>query len=245
MSPAEAMSLLEQEREDMQAVSTGEARIQDLNTRYKERRVQIARGLRLLGVSDPNLHSDLWAWHGKWSNGDLPTYRSRREYLRDLFTPIVESLQQRANGGSASPRHEPTGWPRVDRDLDRMRFGLETAQSELEFQQVGLACREILISVGQAVFDPSRHALADGVAPSSTDAYRMIEAYFAHELSGSSHEAIRSHAKSACKLAVDLQHRRTADRRSALLCAEATRTVVNLAAVVSGHLRDFPCPSGS
>ena len=107
--------------------------------------------------------------------------------------------------------------------------------NEEEFQTVGFLCRETLVSLAQAVYEPTRHAVGNGVKPSKTDAKRMLEAYFSAELKGSSDEAARKHAKAALDLANELQHRRTADLRQAALCAEATRTVVNIVAIISGR----------
>jgi hypothetical protein len=100
---------------------------------------------------------------------------------------------------------------------------------------VGLLCRETLISVGQAVYDRASHPPLDSVEPSATDAKRMLEAYFAAELGGQSHEAERKHARAAFDLANALQHHRTAVFRQAALCAEATASVVNIVAIVSGR----------
>jgi hypothetical protein len=235
MTYSDGIALIEAERDSMLSVSTGGPRIQELNPAYLIRRKQVAAFLREHGLEDPNRYSDLWAWYGKWSNGDLPTYQSRREFLRELFAPTLQALAQRSAGHAASPVAQPTGWLRVDRDIDTYRLRLEQARAELEFQQVGLCCREALISLGQAVFDPQKHAPSDGVKPSDTDAFRLIEAFFTAELGGSSNETVRAHAKSAVRLANELVHRRTADRRAALLCAEATRTVINLAAIVAGR----------
>lgn len=235
MTNKEAIGLLEAERDVMVAVSTGGPRIQELNPAYLLRRRQIADHLRSIGLEDPNRYADLWSWYGKWSNGDLPTYQSRREYIRDLFAPVIGALTSRAGGSPAQPVAQPTGWPRVDRDIDSVRRHLENAQTEMDFQLVGVCCREALISLGQVLYDPAKHVPTDGTKPSDTDATRMIEAYFSVELAGSSHETVRAHAKSAFRLANELQHKRTANRRAALLCAEATRTVVNLAAIVAGR----------
>jgi hypothetical protein len=130
---------------------------------------------------------------------------------------------------------EPTGWQKVDRQLQEVRSRLDEADTEERYQAVGLFCREVLISVAQEVFDPARHPLIDEKAPSDTDARRMLEAFFEAELKGSANEDARRHAKAAIQLAVALQHRRTADFRMAALCAEATASVVNLLAVLSGR----------
>jgi hypothetical protein len=128
---------------------------------------------------------------------------------------------------------EPTGWQKVDRQLQEAKLRLQTAGSEEQFQAVGLVCREVLITVSQTVFNPTRHKSPDGVNPSDTDAKRLLEAIFEVELQGSANEEARAHAKAAVKLAYALQHKRTADFRMAALCSEATVSVVNLLAVLT------------
>jgi hypothetical protein len=130
---------------------------------------------------------------------------------------------------------ELTGWQIVDRQFQEVRLRLDTAVSEEHFQAVGLLCREALISVAQAVYDAVRYPPLDGIAPSTTDARRMLEAIFHRELEGSANEEARAHAKAALKLALALQHMRTADFRTAALCAEATASCVNLLAVLAGR----------
>lgn len=129
---------------------------------------------------------------------------------------------------------EPTGWPRVDRQMDEVRSRLREASTEEQFQAVGLLCRETLISLAQAVYDRQRHPTLDGVAASDADAKRMLEAFVAVELAGNANEEARSHAKAALRLALALQHDRTAAFRTAALCAEATASVVNITGVLAG-----------
>jgi hypothetical protein len=130
---------------------------------------------------------------------------------------------------------EPTGWQKVDRQLQEVRVRLDSAETEEQFQAVGLLCREVLISVAQEVFDPSRHVVADHIEVSDTDAKRMLDAILGSELDGATNEEARSHAKAAVRLALALQHRRTADFRTAALCAEATSSTVNILAVLAGR----------
>jgi hypothetical protein len=145
---------------------------------------------------------------------------------RPLFSPA------RPNGITRAVE-EPTGWPKVDRQLQEVRARLDAATTEEQCQIVGLLCREVLISVGQAVYDAARHTTSDGVQPSDTDAKRLLEAIFETELTGSVNEEARAHARAAVRLALALQHKRTADYRTAALCAEASTSVVNLAAIVA------------
>jgi hypothetical protein len=227
--------LIESQIDLMIAVATGGPKIQLKNYEYKERRDLIRHKLQSLGQHDPNPFDDLWAWYGRWSKGDLPSYQSRREFVRDLYCPLLEELTEATAAGCRfEPSREPTGWEKVDRTVDKIMTGLEKAKDETEFQTVGLLCRECLISLAQAVFDPNKHKPTDGTEASETDAYRMLEAYFSAEFPGSENEALRKHAKASLTLANSLQHKRTAKYKDAALCSEATRTTVNIVAITSG-----------
>jgi len=225
--------LIEAQIDLMIAVATGGPRIQSKNDEYKERKELIREKLRELPRKDPNPFDDLWGWYGRWSSGDLPSYQSRREYVRRLYRPLLEELAAGAPRNPAEPSREPTGWDKVDRTVDKIVSSLAEANQEEEFQTIGLLCRECLISLALAVFDPARHRPSDGVKPSDTDAFRMLDAYFSAEYRGGENEALRRHAKASLNLANELQHKRTAQYKDAALCSEATRTVVNIVAITS------------
>lgn len=218
----------------MIAVATGGPRIDSVNSEYRERRQRIQAGLANFGLQDPNPYADLWDWYGKWSS-DLPTYITRRQFVRELYEPLQRQLRNAESGLPIGVEREPTGWERVDRTLDKMRAQLATAHHEEDFQRIGLLGREVLISLGQAVYDPTKHKSPDAVTPSQTDASRMLGAYIASEFGGETNDALRKHAKASLGLAVELQHKRTADFRMAALCAEAVASVVNSIAIVSGR----------
>jgi hypothetical protein len=154
---------------------------------------------------------------------------------RDLEMPDLAELYKLKTG--ASRESEPTGWDRVDRTVTEIRSRLATAETEEQYQAVGLLCRETLISTSQAVYDPQLHPTLDGVAASPTDAKRMLEAYITIALGSAENEFVRKHTKASLDLAVSLQHKRMASFRDAALCVEATTSVVNLIAIMAG-LRD-------
>jgi hypothetical protein len=224
---------IETQKALMIAVATGGPRIKDVNKEYEERRMQIRQALARLEVEDPNPYSDLWTWYGKWSDGSLPSYQSRRKYIADLYQTLLDAL--RLSKTSIVEPIEPTGWARVDRSMEKIGRVLELAKNEEDFQSVALLCREAVISLAQVVYHPQRHATLDGISPSSTDAKRMLEGYLAKELEGQSHEYHRKFAKAVFDLTVNLQHRRTATFQDAALCAEATRAIVNTVAILSGQ----------
>jgi len=229
------ISEIEAQRNLMIAVATGGPRIQTVNAQYQQRRENIASMLESLGIPDPNPFADLWDWYGKWSSGDLPSYQSRRQFIAELYGPLLERLKRGTPTRASGIFNEPTGWAKVDRTLSEIRQRLERASTEEQFQAVGLLCREALISLAQTVFDASRHKILDGVDASPTDARRMLEAYLAAELAGGENKVARQHARAALDLANELQHKRTANFRQAALCAEATAAVVNLIAIMSGQ----------
>ncbi len=230
----DVLSTLHRMRDMMVAVSTGGPRIDDLNAEYREMYARAEKALHDRGLTHLNPFPDLWDWYGRWRSGDLPSYQSRREFLAGIFNPMFEQVRAHQSG-QAPPPAEPTGWPKVDRQVGEARRRLAEAETEEQFQAVGLLCREVLISLAQAVHDPARHPPLDGTTPSETDAKRLLEAYIAAELKGSSYEAPRMHAKAAYALAVDLQHKRTASFREAALCVEATSSAVNVIAILSGR----------
>lgn len=236
MTNDELVEEIEAQRSLMIGVSTGGYnRIPHVNDEYKERRHRIREALSERSIKDPNPFFDLWRWYGKWSSGDLPSYQSRRMYIAELYNPLVDRLQQGGMQIGSDLFDEPTGWIRVDRGIEGLRNRLETASNEEEFQTVGFLCRETLISLAQAVYDPDLLVAPEGTKPSETDAKRMLEGYISEALSGGSSEEARRHAKAALDLANNLQHRRTASFRDAALCAEATTAIVNLIAIVSGR----------
>lgn len=138
-------------------------------------------------------------------------------------------------GARISIIKEPTGWEKVDRQIQETKLRLDTASSEEHYQTIGLISREVLISLAEATYDVEKYPPLDGISPSKTDAGRMLESLLEIELKGGTNKEARSHAKAALKLAIALQHKRTADFKTAVLCAEATASVVNIVAIICGR----------
>lgn len=231
-APDQLLPELLTQRNEMIAVAIGGRRIDDANDYYRARERRISAGLKALGLDNPNPHGDLWDWYRKWKS-DFPSYAERRQYINEMYQPIIDSLVEVPP--PPVPVREPTGWERVDRTLEKAHASLSAARDAEDYQAVGLLCREIIISVAQAVYDPTIHQSPDGITPSETDGGRMIEAFLATAVSGGSNENIRRHARASLQLAVELQHKRTADFRTAALCLEATSSVVNILAILSGR----------
>ena len=224
----ELLGLINSLKSIMISVATGGPRIQEKNDEYVSLKIEASHILDKLGLSDPNPFVDLWSWYGRWSDGSMPRYQDRRQFISALYQPLIEQINNTEKNVATAPLDEPTGWERVDRNWLKIKKLMEDANDEEDFQAIGHQCREIMISVAQVIYNPDEHISTDGVVPSKTDAKRMIEAYLSFTLPGSSNEEIRRHVKTTCDLANAVQHRRTASRKDALVCMEASRTVLNL-----------------
>jgi len=231
----ELIKSLEKIKNIMVSVSTGGARIQDVNKEYQLAFEIASEGLAERNIKNEIPFSDLWEWYGKWSDGSLPHYQNRREFLSKMFSPMLDAIKKGQKKTVNPLFEEPTGWMRVDRGMSEIKKRLFQASTEEQYQAVGLLCRETLISLAETVFIEGEHPTVDGVVPSKTDAKRMLEAYLGFTLPGKSNENIRRHAKASLDVANDLTHRRTAEFRLAALCAEATNAVMNIVAITSGR----------
>lgn len=213
---------------------TGNAAIQDINDYYMAREARIVALCAANGVPYENPHDDLWHWFRHYKE-HFGTYAERRQYVRELFKPAIRAVSGRTF--ATVPEREPTGWERVDRGLAKARADLDVAAAEEAWQAVGLLCREVIISLAQAVHDPEVHPTTDekGTVISRTDARRLLEAWLHHEYEGGSNKEIRAHIRASLDLANNLQHRRTATRKLAALCLEATSSAVAVVAILAGR----------
>lgn len=230
MTDQEFIDYLERMKGLLISVSTGGPKISEVDSRYQQLYSLTVLEFMCRGLENPIPFVSLWDWYSRWSSGDYPTYQSRRDYISQLINPTLSFLK---TGQLSSP--EPTGWSRVDRCVAELRTRLVSAQTEEQYQAVGLLSREAMISAAQMVFNSAMHRTADGVQPSPTDGKRMLEAFISHELAGGANEEARRHARSTLDFAVALQHRRTATFRDAAMCVEATTSAINIVAILAGR----------
>ncbi|SKB69691.1 hypothetical protein [Dyadobacter psychrophilus] len=211
----------------MISVSTGGSRIQDVNDIYQEKFAKVELALKRLSLDNPNPFSDLWRWYAKWSAGEMPQYKDRRTFIREMYGEFLKNLQSADHHQLLNVSVNLTGWERIGRTVRDFRSKLSQATTEEQFQTIGLLCRETIISLAQAVYIEEKHPTLDGIKASKTDAKRMLDAYIAAELGGSSNENLRKYARASNDLANELTHKRTANKQDASLCASATISLVN------------------
>ena len=224
---------VEREMDVMTAVATGGPRIQDADAEYRKRRSRIRRLTDQFGLEDPNPHPDLWAWYGKWSR-DLGTYAERRSYVRRLFAPLLQRIDdlQSDSLGSGLAETEVTGWDAVDGQVAQLRIRLASCATSEDAQAVGLLCRDIMISLANAAYDEDEHG-AVGVG-----AVERLNAVVGYLAAGTANERLRRLLKSTIDYANTVQHRRECSPAEAGIVAEATVAAVNLV----WRLSQFPVP---
>ena len=219
----------------MISVATGGQRIQEINNEYQKKFKVVDTALSRLNFQNPNPYKDLWEWYGKWSS-DFPTYRERRAYIREIYSTLLESLNETQEPESISITVDLSGWERIERSILEIKTRQNEATNEEQFQVVGLLCRETVITLAQSVFIADKHPILDGVEVSATDAKRMLEAYIAVELGGASNKKLRQFARSTLDLANELTHKRTASKKDASLCSIATLSLINFIGTIEGRI---------
>ena len=127
---------------------------------------------------------------------------------------------------------ESTSWEKVDKQVIVMREQLARAESEEGYQAVGHFGREVMISLAQAVIDPSEAVGEDGKTPSSSDAVRLLDAYIGKTLPGRGNEALRKAVRAVVQATSAVVHDRNATPKDAALVAELVTASVHLAHIL-------------
>jgi len=141
----ELLQLLEKQKSLMIDVATGGSRIQDVNDVYKKQRRIIRAELKKLNFEDPNPFYELWKWYGKWSSGELPSYQSRRDFISDMYQPLIDNLIETPSFLGEQIFLNVDSWEKLTSNINELGGLLRTAESSEQFQSIGLLCREMLI----------------------------------------------------------------------------------------------------
>lgn len=224
---------IETVRNIMISVSTGGSRIQEEENRYRTINATVVEKCKKANIVYNNDFKSLWDWYDKWK-AELPKYQERRLFVNNLFSPTFEALDTNTETSSVETLVNIDEWDRIKRTLAKIKRNSTIAKNEEDYQTVGLLCRELLISLAQAVFKPEMHGSTDddGTVIGKTDAVRMIENYIRFQLKGSYNEELRTFAKNANKLANTLTHKRNATKKDMMLTISSTVSVINLIGVL-------------
>jgi hypothetical protein len=157
---------------------------------------------------------------------ELPAFEENEEVAK-LKSNLYKKYSKFATSSLYMEDYQPTGWERVDRSIDEMKSRLEVAETEEQFQAIGMIGRETLITIAQQVFNADKHPTLDNVDASKTDAKRMLEAFLKYELKDTSEKA-RKFAKASVDFGNQLTHDRGATKREATMCLISINSVAAL-----------------
>ena len=232
---ASVIALINAEKDTLIKAGTGVLQIRDakVNNDYKAKHSYLVSILKQLGLEPVHSYNDLWDWYNDYNLRGLGTYQSRRVFIKDIFAPLLNTIQNSEESALQLISYEPTGWEKVDDGISRMKEVLTKANQTADFQSVGMYGRELLITLAQTVFDKDKHPSADGTEIGKADSKRMLEAYIHYCLHKKSKEREIKFAKSSIDFSNELTHNRTATQMDAELCYNAVLSTVHIIKVLN------------
>jgi hypothetical protein len=238
MSDAQAAEMLvDSVSGAMVSVATGGPEIKKVDASYKREHRALGAALKRLGIDYPNKYPDLWTWHGRWSQGDMPKYSDRRVYVAGLFAPIREALADLKQATHELAKGvgdgDPTGWPHIDAQLQRLQRLFREAKDADAYNGVGLQCLKLLTSLGHVVFDAETDLPGGEEEPGADDAKARISYFVRRVVPGKEGENVRKLANVAYAQANTAKHRHTATRIDAGVAANAAALIVSTLRLLS------------
>ena len=116
MNRQELTTYIERLSDLMVSVSTGGLRIEEADDTYKALYMKVTAELEDKGMPNKNSYSSLWDYYSYWSK-ELPTYQSRREYIRSLYKEILDKLHLEEEKKKIVERKENKGYTFKFEDL--------------------------------------------------------------------------------------------------------------------------------
>ena len=217
----------------MISVATGGPQINSEEIRYRRLHSQIEQDCKKLNLTYNNSFISLWDWYGKWK-ADFPSYQERRIFIRELFFFFLAYFEDTDSYSNIDTIVELGGWERIQRTITKIKRDSSSARNEEDFQAIGLLCRDVIISLAQAVYDPFVHGETDesGKSIGNTDAVRMIGNYVSVRLNGSHNKELRAYAKATNDMANRLTHKRSATKIDMLLTVSSTIALINFVGII-------------
>jgi hypothetical protein len=235
LSKQELLREIDYLKNTMISVSTGGQRIQSVEQQYKQTYNGVNQQLKKIDIENPNSHTSLWDWYGKWSN-DFPHYQERRDYINEMYKQLINVLSEAEDTRIVDIKIDLSGWNKINRTVIEINKREKQAQNEEQFQAIGMLCRELIITLAQTVYISEKHLSIDGTEIGKTDAKRMLDAYIAVALAGNESEELRAYAKTTNKLVNALTHKRTATKKEMMLCTSATMALINFIGILEDKL---------
>lgn len=219
------LEMLEWEKNVLIEVGTGTP-IDEYNDDYKKCHKEMTQTLKDICLIHINNFSDLRSWH-KYYKKNLSSYADRRAYIIELYDPLIKTIEDSEETDNRLIEYTPTGWTKIDHAVLLMRNERDRAESEVEYQAIGVHGRELILTLAQMVYDEEKHKHPDGNPINSAQSKRMFEAYISSRSKTMSNEKIKF-AKASIDLANNLTHKRTATRLDSELCYIAVISTIHV-----------------
>jgi hypothetical protein len=217
------------------AVATGgeDFRLQRVQRQYTNRRRRLIPALRQRGLTYPFPWQDLSQWYGYWTGNNLGKYWQRREAIRELVAPTIDTLERQRSGLRVSdPGGGSLTWNDLDDRLSELSDELDDAISRDDLQDVGRRSREILIDCSKLLADPSLVPPSHR-PPKAGDAKAWLDLFLSAHASGASRDGLRRLVRAAWDVAQTVTHG-DVGRVDAFAAAQATVLVVRTMQALAG-----------
>jgi hypothetical protein len=220
MGITELRELTQRQGNILVASGTGKALIDDVDPEYKRIDAVVRAQFRQLGLKSPFPWYSVGEWHGFYSQGDMPTYASRRLHIGRLISGAFEQLDDIEG---LSQIHDPKSnddptWDAINGRLANLIQEYSTAKDKDTWQDAGRRAREILIDLGKLIADPSR-------VPQGADARAWFDLLLDTRASGGEHSELRGLMRKTWDLAQKVTHGDISDV-DAFAAAQATVLLV-------------------
>lgn len=118
-----------------------------------------------------------------------------------------------------------TPWKDINAAVKKLLEDSSMANVRLDYNQIGVAAREIYIMLAQKVYNPDLHRNDDGKNIGKSDAKGMLTAYLRYELQ---EQKLIDYANEAVKLAETVTHMKTEDAKRVQSLVIAITSVVGI-----------------
>lgn len=121
-------------------------------------------------------------------------------------------------------------WVDVNEAVKKILIDATTIDNRLDYNQVGVAARELYIMLAKKVFDKSIHTSPHGKEISDSDAKAMLEAFLVYNKI--QNDELKKYSLDAVKLAETVTHMKTTDKKRLNALVIAVISVVGIVSII-------------
>jgi len=179
------------------------------------------------------LFDSLWDWYSFYKEQKLETYQSRRDFLSEKYETLITVINNSDDTEISAMSCESTSWEKIDESIRIMQKDISQATDRIDYNQIGLRCRETIILLAQQVYvDRILHPTSFPDKISKSDSKRMLEGFIEFNFFGKENDEKRKYSKAASDLSNNLTHKSTASQFDAELCYVATTSLLNIIRII-------------